>query len=397
MTQELIKRGHSITVLTGWPNYPKGVVFPAFRNDREKFSEYHGARIFRVPLIARGRGGVRLLLNYISFALSASFLGVWLLRHRQFDAIFAFEPSPITVGIPAAIISRLKKVPWAFWILDLWPETLQAIGVVRSPAVLRVVGWLVSAIYRHCDLILGQSRGFVPMIAKYAGPNARIEYFPNWADHFPTVHDVVPAAEVPDDPEAFNVLFAGNVGEAQDFPAILRAAELLRDRANVRWLIVGDGRLSPWLAREVEARGLSSTMLLLGRFPPERMQSFFLHAHALLVSLKDEPIFSYTIPGKVQSYLGTGLPVLTMLNGEGARIIRDAQAGIVCASGDSQALADAVVTLSTMSVAERRRMGQNGLALAQREFDRDTLVSKLEQWLEQLEYPHAAPPTRRVN
>ncbi|CAM3548967.1 glycosyltransferase family 4 protein [Polaromonas hydrogenivorans] len=391
LVAELVRRGHQVTVLTGLPNYPNGKVFKQFRENPAYYSYYKGAEVIRVPLMPRGQGGVRLMLNYLTFAVSASVVGLWKLRGRHFDVIFAYEPSPITVGLPAAVMRAVKRAPLAFWVLDLWPETLQAIGVVKSHALLQVVGKLVAFIYKRCDLILAQSQSFIPQIQKYAGISRRVVYFPSWAESVFDMQHVVPADEVPSKPGSFNVMFAGNIGDAQDFPAILAAAESLKSRAPIRWLIVGDGRMARWVTDEIKRRNLQDCVLMLGRHPVERMPSFFKHANALLVSLKDEPIFSMTIPGKLQSYLAAGIPVVAMLNGEGAELVKISRSGLTCAAGDHAGLAAAVLNLSEMSSQEREIMGRNGLDVSAREFDRDTLIDRFEEWIRQLKIDAIAP------
>jgi glycosyltransferase involved in cell wall biosynthesis len=383
LVAELVNRGHQVTVLTGLPNYPEGKVFQGYSDNPQLYSNYKGADVVRVPMMPRGDGGLKLILNYLTFAASASILGMWKLRGRQFDAIFAYEPSPITVGLPASLMRTVKQAPLVFWVLDLWPETLQAIGVVRSRAVLYALEKLVTFIYKRCDLILAQSKTFVPQIKKYAGINHCVEYFPSWAEDCEDLQTVVPAKEVLVKPRVFNVMFAGNIGEAQDFPAILAAAEILKYQPNICWLIVGDGRLAGWVADEIKARGLESCVFLLGRFPAERMSSFFKHADSLLVSLKNEPIFSLTIPAKLQSYLVAGKPVLAMINGEGARVINESGSGISCPAGDSQALANSVLKLFSISAKEREEMGRKGLEYSNREFNRRFLIDKLVVMLEQ--------------
>ena len=384
LVEELVRRGHEVTVLTGQPNYPTGKFFPEFLAAPDQFNNYAGADVVRARHTARGIGGARLMINYLTFAASATLTGLWRLRGRQFDAIFCYEPSPITVGLPAAVMRFVKKAPLAFWVLDLWPETLHAIGVVKSPTILRAVGRLVSFIYKRCDLILAQSRSFIPQIRKYAGPASKVEYFPSWAESVFDMANVTPAPELLAAPEKFTVMFAGNIGDAQDFPAILAAAEHLKHDQRIRWVIVGNGRLSEWLAAEVIARGLSDCFLLLGRYPVDRMASFFKRADALLVSLKDQPIFSMTIPGKLQSYLAAGIPLLAMLNGEGADVVERAGAGLACNAGDHRGLADIVMRLAEMSASERREMGRNGLAASAEQFDRDTLITQLEESFQRL-------------
>lgn len=393
LVAELVRRGHQVTVLTGLPNYPDGKVFQQFCDAPARYSHYEGAEIIRVPLMGRGKGGLRLMLNYLTFAVSATVGGLWKLRGRQFDAIFAYEPSPITVGLPAAVMRAVKRAPLTFWVLDLWPETLQAIGVVRSPAILHAVGKLVAFIYKRCDLILAQSKSFIPQIKKYAGNDSWVEYFPSWAEPIFDLQNTIPTDEVLSKPGSFNVMFAGNIGDAQDFPAILAAAESLKSHAHIRWLIVGDGRMARWVANEIKRRNLRDCVLMLGRHPVESMPSFFKHANALLVSLKDEPIFSMTIPGKLQSYLAAGIPVVAMLNGEGAELVRSSRSGLACSAGDHDGLADAVLKISEMTNEERGKMGRNGLDVSVREFNRDTLIDRLEEWIWKLKSEAISPST----
>lgn len=383
LTQELIQRGHQVTVLTGIPNYPAGRVFDAYRQNPKAFEQYSEARVWRVPMLARGHGAVRLFLNYLSFVIGACLYGPWQLRGQQADVIFVFEPSPVTVGLPAILLGRIKRAPVVFWALDLWPETLAAIGVVRSPRVLGWVGHLVKFIYERCTLVLGQSRGFLASIAKYCSDTQKIRYFPSWAEEVFNQPDLVPAPEVPVLEGVFNVLFAGNIGEAQDLPAVLQAAESLKHNKAIRWLIVGDGRKSGWLLDEVVRRGLQDSVLLLGRFPVERMPSFYAHADALLVSLKKDPVFSMTIPGKVQSYLMAGVPLVAMLDGEGAKVITEANAGLVCAAGDAAGLVAAVLQMAAMRADQLHQLGANGRAFAQTEFGRGLLMDRLETLLDE--------------
>lgn len=381
LVREWTQQGHQVTVLTGRPNYPGGVVFPDFLRDPAGYTHYEGASVHRVPMLPRARGSMRLMLNYLSFALSACLAGPFKLRRVQPDVIFVFEPSPVTVGLPAVLLGHLKRCPVVFWALDLWPETLAAVGVTRHPRLLALVGGLVRFIYNRCTLVLGQSRSFLPSIARHCDDPGKVRYFPSWAED--VFQDVAarPAPEVPTAPGCFNVLFAGNVGDAQDFPSILDAADHLKHRHDIRWLIVGNGRRSEWVEDQVRTRGLEDRVLLLGRFPVERMPSFYAHADALLVSLKKDPAFSLTIPGKVQSYLAAGRPILGMLDGEGADVIQRAEAGLVCPAGDGLALAETLVRLAALPAQDRLRMGERGQAYARAEFDRQALMSRLNGFL----------------
>ena len=383
LVKEWVQRGHEVTVLTGLPNYPGGEVFPEYLQNPSNFERLGGVQIHRVPMLARATGSLRLALNYISFVLGASLFGPWKLRGYNPDVIFVFEPSPVTVGLPAVLLGRLKHCPVVFWALDLWPETLSAIGVVKHPKALTAVAKLVRFIYNRCTLVLGQSRSFLPSIARHCDDPSKVRYFPSWAEDVFQKQVDEPVSEIPSAPGTLSILFAGNVGDAQDFPAILDAAERLKHRNDIRWLIVGDGRRSIWLSEQVQARGLGDRVFLLGRFPVERMPAFYAYADALLVSLKKDPTFSMTIPGKVQSYLAAGRPVIGMLDGEGADVIKRAGAGLVSPAGDSAALAQSIKQFAETSPEERRQMGKQGQAFAKAEFDRNTLVTRLLNLLEE--------------
>jgi glycosyltransferase involved in cell wall biosynthesis len=381
LVAELSARGHVITVLTGKPNYPDGKIFAEFRRDPRAFASYAGVRIVRAPMLPRGRGRLRLLLNYLSFAIGATAVGMSRVARERFDAIFVFEPSPVTVGVPAVVLRALRGWPIAFWVLDQWPESLAAIGVVRSKRLLAIVGRLVRLIYARCDIILSPSRRLVPRIARFCRAGQRIEYFPNWAEVGHQSAPVDAAPEVSVRSGSFTVMFAGNIGEAQDFPTILDAAALLKDRVDIRWIIVGSGRMAPWVRAEIARRSLEGCVVMPGRFPVDRMPSFFRHADALLVSLKPDPVFSLTAPGKIQSYLAFGRPILAMLDGEGAALIDEARAGLTSPAGDAGRLADNVVRLAALSAEERAVLGRNGAEYAQREFGRGALIDRLESWL----------------
>lgn len=381
LVAELVARGHEVTVLTGKPNYPQGKVFPQFAAAPETYRRFAGAEVVRLPMLARGKGSLRLALNYLSFALSGLALGPLKLRGRRFDAIFVCVLSPVTSALPAVLLRRLRRIPSVLWVLDLWPQSLQAVGVVHSQRILALVGKLVGYIYRRSDLVLGQSRSFLADFRKYLRDERRIGYLPGWSEQVLVADEALePAPEVPLRSDLFTIVFTGNIGEAQDFPSVLDAAVRLREQP-VRWVIVGNGRRAEWVREEVVRRGLGDRVLLPGRFPIERMPSFHAHADALLVSLRPDPIFAMTIPAKVQAYLSAGRPILAMLDGEGADVVRLAGAGEAVAAGDSAGLAEAVGKLMRAGPEKRAAMGERGRAYAAREFDRATIIAQLEAFL----------------
>ena len=381
LVRDLSEKGHEVTVLTGQPNYPEGKVYEAYRQSPADFMSYAGAKVVRVPLVSRGNSSIRLILNYLSFFFLASTFGAWKLRGKHYDSVFVYAVSPIMAAIPALVIGRLKRAPVFIWVLDLWPETLRAVGVVKHPLLLKPVGAMVSWIYNRADYLLLQSHGFFDNVRSYCTKDIsseRVIYFPSWAENDFSDSAVVGSTLLERDDSVFTVVFAGNLGEAQDFAAIIDAAESLKGKAPVRWVIVGDGRMSRWLAEEVSARNLDN-VLLLGRHPLEEMPGLFASADALLVSLKTNDVFEKTIPGKVQAYLASGKPILGMINGEAARVIQESGAGFSCPSGDAAALAGITLRLAALDVPARTRMGACGRQYYESNYSKPKLMARLEK------------------
>jgi len=380
----LEEHGHEVTVLTGKPNYPEGRFFTSYGLFRHNRDDYHGMRVVRVPLIPRGRGGgLRLALNYASFAFFASLVAPFRCRD-PYDAILVYEPSPVTVGLPAIVIKKRTGAPLFFWVQDLWPESLSATEAVRSPSVIALVERLVRFIYRRCDRILVQSLAFFEPIRRLGVETDRILYFPNSAEQFYAPFEAKEAPVGEALPTGFRVMFAGNIGAAQSLETILAAAEKLRTEAYIHWIILGDGRLAPWVKSEIVRRGLEQCVHLLGRHPAESMPHWFSRADVMLVTLRRDPIFALTVPAKVQSYLACAKPIIAALDGEGGRIVRASGAGIAVAAEDSDALAAAVLTMYKVPASERQNMGLRGRSYFETHFERSMLLERLDGWLHDL-------------
>jgi len=381
----LKEKGHEVQILTGIPNYPGGRFFTGYNFFAPLFETYEDIPVFRVPLIPRGNGSrIRLVLNYFSFVFFAYLLGP-LRRLGSVDLIFIYEPSPITVCLPALLLKKLKSAPLMFWMQDLWPESLSATGAISSEKILKMVDILVRFIYRGCDRILVQSRAFIEPVKRQGGDQDRILYFPNSAEElYEPVKLESNASERAMMPDGFCVTFAGNIGVAQDFGTILDAAERLKEHKYIHWVIIGDGRMFQWVQRQVIKRGLSETVHLLGRYPAEAMPRFFALSDVLLVTLKKEPIFALTIPSKVQSYLACAKPIIAALDGEGARVVEEAGAGITCPTENPEAMADAVLKLYNMSRRDRKDLGHKGREYFKKNFERKMLFDRLEEWMKEL-------------
>lgn len=370
--------GCDAMVLTGQPNYPDGVVPPGYTAASLRTQIHNGLTIYRVPLVPRRHGSaLRLALNYLSFVVSATFFGPWLLRGQRVDVILVYAVSPILQVIPAVCLKWIKGAKLVTWVQDLWPDSLAATGYVRNPRILLAVEWVVRWIYRHTDLLLVQSRAFEASVAALA-PGKPIAYYPNSVDSTfakPPSTDV-DLPEVPELDEGFAVVFAGNVGAGQAVEVMIESAALLREVPQIRFVVFGQGSRWDWMHEQVQARGLTN-LHLPGRFPINTMPGLMQKAGALLVTLANEPIFALTVPNKVQAYMAAGRPILACLNGEGARLVEEAQAGMSVPAQDPKALAVAVMKLYRMSPEERAHLGANGRRYFKAHFDHDKLVDEL--------------------
>jgi colanic acid biosynthesis glycosyl transferase WcaI len=390
---ELADRGHQVTVLTGQPSFPSRAPFTGYGPFRPWSERLGPVAVKRVPLVSRGRGqGWRLALNYLSFAASASLLGPARLRGR-FDVAFVYQLSPVTVGVPAAVLKRLKGVPIVFWVQDLWPESLAATGAVSSQRLLGWVGRLVRWLYQQSDCVLMTSRGFLDHVTALGAQPSKVAYFPQWAESAYAPVQLAPdAPERRELPGGFRVVLAGNIGTAQSFGTVLDAAERLRDLDGVNWVIIGDGRQRAWVEAEVARRRLAGRVHLLGRRPVEAMPRYLSLADALVVTLERRAIYALTIPARLQSFLACGRPVLGALDGEGARVIEESGAGTAVPAEDAGALAAAVRRLYHLPAAERAAMGARGRAYFLEHFERRKLLDELEACMHEIAGRQAGRP-----
>lgn len=376
LVRSLVEKGIDVDVLTAKPNYPEGTCFYGYQAWGLKTEQLLGATVYRLPIVARGNRSTLLLgLNYLSFMLSGLFFGPWIVRGRSYDVVFVYGVSPILQAIPALFLGWLKSSSVIVWVQDLWPESLKATGYVLNRHVLWCVEQLVSYIYRHTNLLLVQSKGFMEPVRALAS-GAKVTYFPNSVEPIFCDRSEVPLPEIPALDKGFSVLFAGNVGVGQAVEVIVEAAILLKEYSDIHFVVLGYGSRWDWMSEQVKAQELIN-LHLLGRYPLETMPGLMQKASALLVSLSKQPIFSATVPNKVQAYMASGRPILACLNGEGARLVVEAGAGIAVPAEDASSLAAAILRLYQMPLEERATMGANGRRYFKENFDHDRLVEEL--------------------
>lgn len=376
----LKERDHEIVVLTGIPNYPKGKFYNGYNIFKKRVEDWNGIKIYRAILFPRRNGkGLNLALNYLSFPFFATFQMLFI--KKKFDKIVVFQLSPVTSAIPAVFAKLIYKAPIYFWIQDLWPMSLVDGGNIKNKFVISFFTKLTKVLYDQSYKILVQSKGFTDYINKQGVNLDKICYFPNSAESFYQVL-TIPNLYTEKFPKGFNLIFAGNIGEAQNFKTLIEAAAIIKKKGiQINWIIIGEGRMKMDIQRKIELLNLNDTFYFLGSYPADEMPLFFANANALIVSLKTSQIFSLTIPSKIQSYLACGKPIIGSLDGSGASIIEEALAGFTSPAENSNLLVEAILKLYYSSFEEREQFGMNGRKYFEKEFEREILLDKLESIL----------------
>jgi glycosyltransferase involved in cell wall biosynthesis len=373
----LSEKGHLVEILTCKPNYPLGKFASGYTFFNKRVEYWNNIKIYRSGVIPRGKGkGLSLFINYISFSIFGS-IRVLFIRNN-FDKIFVFEPSPITVGIPAIIAKYKFKAPIYFWVQDLWPASIYAGGGINNKFVINAFDLLTRFIYKHSEKILVQSKAFIPYILNQKINKKKIVYYPNTTEKIYKYHkpnlDLLSSL-----PKGFKIMYAGNIGESQSFDTLLKSAKMLKEEnIEVFWLILGDGRLKDYVRNKIIEFGLKDNFLLLGSYPNNKMPDFFSCTDFLLVALKKDIIFSLTIPSKIQSYMASQKPIIASLDGEGARIIEEANAGFTSNAEDYIGLKESVKKAIALSKDEIFQLGINARNYFDKEFERDQLINNLE-------------------
>ena len=377
---ELQRRGYDVTVMTAIPNYPQGRFFDGYGLFSRRVEYIDGVKVIRGFVIPRGKGGkIALSLNYLSYLVSSCLIALYLALRYKFDAVFVHQVSPVTIGVAATLVKRIQRIPMYFWVLDLWPESLTAAIGLRNKHILGFFSWMVRWFYRRSDKILISSKGFAKSICEKGDFADKIVYFPNWMDSaLATQSDV----ETPSVPEGFVAMFTGNIGASQDFGTVLKAAELVKEHKDIHFVIVGNGRAKEWVEEQIKERGLQHSVHCVGSYPLEAMPATFAKADLLFAALKDEPIFALTVPAKIQAYMSSGKPILTMINGEAMELVREVGCGEAVAAEDAEAFAAAILRMSQLSEEERRAMGERGKNFAADNFDFSKQMTLLEEIME---------------
>lgn len=376
---DFVKRGHDVTVLTGKPNYPEGQFYEGYGFFKKSSEIIEGAKIIRTPIYPRRNGkSIHLILNYISFVFFSYFTCLFRIKGK-YDLIFVQQLSPVTMALPGIWLKKKYNIPLYLWVLDLWPESLLAASDFKNPIIIKFIDDIVKKIYNQSDVILISSKYFEKSIReKLINKNKEIVYLPNWAEDVFIDNNVEKKSlDIPDLPVGFNIMFAGNVGESQDFETIIKSAELTLGY-NINWIIVGEGRKSDWIKDQIRLRQLYN-VYLFGRYPIEAMPGLFNKADAMLVSLKNEPVFSLTVPAKIQAYMASAKIILGSLNGEGNLIINNSGCGYAVNAENPKLLSEKAILLKNLPQNEINEMQIKSKQYYLNNFSKKILFDNLEK------------------
>ena len=367
--EALVEKGHEVDVVTGVPNYPMGIIYDGYGKGKKKKEVINGVNVRRCFTVGRRSGALWRFINYFSYAISSSLYCLTL--KKDYDVVFVNQLSPVMMAYGGMCYKKLHKKKLVLYCLDLWPESLAAGGISRESFIYKIFEKISAHIYKAADKILVTSKNFIKHFEdKLNIDDDVLGYLPQYAE------DLFKPEEMPEK-DTIDLTFAGNIGSAQSVETIIRAAELLKDE-NVKFHIVGDGS-SLAACKELAEKASLENVIFYGRRPVEDMPEFYRMSDAMLVTLSDDPLISLTLPGKVQSYMAAGKPVIGAINGETPEIIKDAGCGFCAPSEDSEALAGCI---KEFLGSDRAELGKNAYEYYNENFRKEKFIDRLCKELE---------------
>lgn len=374
LCQELVRRGHAVTVVTGYPQYPLGRLYDGYGFDIPYETSWNGVTIHRVKVHPRGKGLAGMLRNTMDYVVEAE---KWVKNCRErFDAVYVFEVSPVTVGLPAVAYKKKFHVPMFFNLQDLWPENVEEVLGIRFAPVTWCINRIVDRIYTASDKILCTSQGFTQNLRSRGVAPQKLVYWPQFC---PDVH--LEGARRPEiyPEDTFNIVFAGNLGDAQGLDLMVEAAKQLKG-SPIRWFLVGDGRARARLEQKAQSCGVTKEVTFVGRVDAWDADRYVHFADCAYLSFQDNRLFNMTLPAKLQTYLACGTPILAAAGGESAQLVRENGIGLVCPPRLEE-LVETARRAAAMTDDQRRAMSQAARAFYEANFTMDRLVTILEQML----------------
>ena len=362
-----------VEILTGLPNYPDGSLFSNYKKDPNKFNSFCGSKIYRLPIILRKDSSkINLFLNYISFILSGIFIAPFILRKKKYDIIFTFATSPITVAIVSIFLAKIKNCKSVLWVLDLWPDILSELKIIKNAYLITLLDDIIKKIYEKTDIILVQSKTFKSIIDKKINNNKSI-YFPSWPENLK--HNI--KIKIKKKVGKINIVFTGNIGEAQNFDNVFKVIKYFRKNKKLNWIIVGSGRKLNIFRRNAIKYKIKN-IEFYGNQPIQNISAFHSIADILLISLKKGKALSATIPGKLQTYLNSNKYILGMIDGEAKDLINESKAGKCVKPDDVKGMINLInKILSNKNLILFKRSKINTKLFINKNFNKVNLLKKL--------------------
>ena len=370
--EEFVKRGHEVTVITGTPNYPEGVTYKGYEKGKKKREIINGVEVLRAYEIPRKKGILYRFLNYYSFAISSKKLAKKL--KGDYDVIFANQLSPIMMVDGAIAYKKKNKTKLVMYVMDLWPASLKAGGVKESSLFYKYYKGVSKRRYTKADVIAVTSKSFIPYLKEnFKISDDKFIYIPQYAE---SLFSVEACKKQPN--EYIDLMFAGNIGKAQTVETIIKSANEVKENKNIRFHIVGDG-VSLENCKKLSESYKLENVTFYGRRPVEEMPNFYKMADAMLVTLTSDEFSKLTLPGKVQSYMASGKPIIASIDGEGQEIIKEANVGYVSNAEDYKSLAENIKAFSLLSKEEIKILGENSYNYCKENFSKDSFIENLER------------------
>jgi glycosyltransferase involved in cell wall biosynthesis len=371
----LAKKGHVVEVLTGFPNYPGGKLYPGYKLSMFKTEYRDGIRIIRTFLYpSHSNSRIGRFLNYLTFALSAMFLGPIFIKKP--DIIYVYHP-PVTIMLPATVLKLIYRIPVVIDIQDMWPDTLKATGMVNSQNLINIIGVFCKLFYNLADHIVVLSPGFKNILRNRGVLEDKISVIYNWCDEESILNGGNRFEYYGQKKDKhFKVVYAGNLGKAQALETIIEAAKIINQiSSDIKFLLIGDGTQRKHLidlAKKLKVDNIEFIPFV----PLNKIDAYLSEADVLLVHLKNDPLFSITIPSKTQAYMAIGKPIVMAVNGDASNLIKKANAGICIEPQNPEALAEAIMVLSKYDCDELRELGSSARTFYLKELSLDAGVNK---------------------
>lgn len=375
--EQMVKDGHEVTVLTGLPNYPSGIIPKEYKYGKKRDERINGVHVIRCFEIGRRKGALWMSFNYLSFCISATLKGFRV--KNEFDAVLVYETSPVLMGYPAEVYAKRNKLPLLFYCCDIWPEVVKVMIPNENSAAYQVIQKISTDIYKRADLVAVQSKGFYQYFEEVHKIKAsKLRYLPQYADAAYINEDFTP-----EENEIVDFVFLGNIGIAQDIGGLIRAVEQIKALGGFQVHLVGSGSYLEEAKQLVKEKGLENLIRFYGRRPYEEMPKFYKLADVCLATLQADSAISLTIPSKVQGYMAAGKPIIAALSGFAREVIEESKSGIGIEPGNSMELANAMKEFILYKEAYKE-CGSNARRYYLKHFTKEHFMKRLYTYLDEI-------------